>query len=571
MVSIHIQSPSNQGHPLSYGNTPHKIAIIGGGPRGFYCLESLSRALRCHPRTGPIEIDIFDSCPYIGSGNVYDVNQPDFLRMNFPNGKIDAWSHGEFRGKDELSLLSWLQASYPQWANPEGFSPRAVVGRYLHECFEIVRSSLPENVTLNVHHLHIADVKKCNSQWIISTADHRWVADDLVMTLGHEGWRSTNSLAEGDDRRLIERVFPVDSQLSRTRVASKIRVAIRGFGLTWIDASLALTEGRGGQFQPAVEDWTYDRSGDEPSKIYPYSRTGRPLLAKSIESQMELPPILSDIWQSGSEAILDAARSADPSQQVRDLWQWVTRTAGDVYQSIHPGLNSTLSKSRLNQWYKWWSNTFFSASEAYDLMKNSLKVGLGLAPPDEAWVWGETWRRIYPALVDRVSHGGISDEAWKLFRPITAEMERIAFGPPPENMIRMLALIDSEVIDLNFVKGAKLAVRPNQLELIRDGIVEEVDVAINAVIPSPYQIDPHGPLSRLIADKTISWQDRDIGLQIDQRGRPLSYPHENLAIFGRVTEGAVLGNDTLSRKLHPHIEIWAKETAKRIFLRKLSH
>lgn len=63
-----------------------------------------------------------------------------------------------------------------------------------------------------------------------------------------------------------------------------------GFGLTCIDAILALTEGRGGQFE-AVDSGklTYTSSGKEPDRIFPFSRTGLPMVPRTGKADDKTP------------------------------------------------------------------------------------------------------------------------------------------------------------------------------------------------------------------------------------------------------------------------------------------
>ncbi|MBA2113586.1 FAD/NAD(P)-binding protein [Bremerella alba] len=568
MTQIHTQLSDRMENLRPSKESPYRIAIIGGGPRGLYCLESLSRALSHHSTDCPVAVDVFDPCSHPGAGNVYALDQPDYLRMNFPNGRIDAWGSENSRQIDQMSLLDWLQEHFPHLSNPEGYSPRPVVGRYLHECFRQVLEQFPSDVAVQVHQARVTEVIESGPAWKVSTTETSMLADNLVLTTGHEGWRSTGTLSNQHDARIIEHVFPVGRQLSQARIPAQSTVAIRGFGLTWIDATLALTEGRGGTFSETADHWTYQRSGDEPTKIFPYSRTGRPLLAKSVEPQMKLPSCLSDIWESGRLAIAAVPQSDDPSRQVEELWQTITNVSAQALQAIRTTSSSASVRSDLSDWFTWWKSSKFSAAQAYDVMKRSRDVGIGLSQPNEAWIWGETWRRIYPALVARVSHGGLCVAGWKLFREVTIEMERLAFGPPPENMSRMLALIDSGIVDLRFVSEAELTQGLHELDLCSDHHRKEVNVVVNAVIPAPCEISPRGPISSLLDGNAIAWDNREIGLPVDEHGCPPPYQRKNLAIFGRVTEGTVLGNDTLSRKLHPQIENWAQKTAQRVLNRE---
>jgi len=549
------------------GGGPHRVAIVGAGPRGMYCLEALGRALAQHSEGPRVAINLFDPCEHPGAGNVYALDQPACLRMNFANDRIDAWVEHADRSPDHRSLVDWLRVHAPEQANPHGYAPRSIVGRYLHDCFQQIVEETRRHATVTIHPARVTQLQQVDGAWKISGEQTSIVADDLVLTTGHEGWRGTGSLVQREDERIIGHVFPVQRQLTRGRIAPQSTVAIRGLGLTWIDACLAMTEGRGGTFRGHANHAVYHAGGEEPAKLLAYSRTGRPLLAKSVESKMSLPDSLLEIWQQGRVALARAARSNDPAQQVHAIWQQITETAAKAHEALSTDRTFN-ARSHLTQWFAWWSETTFTAEQTYASLKQSRDIALGLAPPDEAWVWGETWRRLYPALVERISHGRLCAQGWRLFRKYTIEMERLAFGPPAENVSRILALIDAGIVDLRFVGGAELLRTTDALTLQRGGVRQQVDRVVNAVIPSPTEIDPQGPISHLLERGTIVWNERSIGIPIDRHGCPPPYPRDNLALFGRSSEGPVLGNDTLSRKLHPQIENWAHSTARRIVSRE---
>jgi hypothetical protein len=66
------------------------------------------------------------------------------------------------------------------------------------------------------------------------------------------------------------------------QIPAGAKVAMQGIGLTFIDAVLELTEGRGGRFERAADGTlSYKASGKEPKVIIPFSRTGLPMTPKS--------------------------------------------------------------------------------------------------------------------------------------------------------------------------------------------------------------------------------------------------------------------------------------------------
>lgn len=154
---------------------------------------------------------------------------------------------------------------------------------------------------------------------------------------------------------------------------------------------------------------------------------------------------------------------------------------------------------------------------------------------------GETWRRLYPDLVPLVGQGGMAADQWTCFHRVGCEMERIAFGPPAASVGKLLRLIREQIVTLG-ISGTNSV---------------QYDAVINAVIAPPHQTNQEGPVSQLVQAGQMQTDRASGAVKVDDSGRPLGNA-KGLAIFGRPTEGWVVGNDTLSRTLHQQIENWAR-------------
>jgi len=88
--------------------------------------------------------------------------------------------------------------------------------------------------------------------------------------------------------------------------------------------------------------------------------------------------------------------------------------------------------------------------------------------------------------------------------------------------------------------------------------IRTYDAAIDAVIAGPHEHADSGPLAGLIASGVIAVDEVSGAVKVDEAGRPFG-DAIGLAVFGRATEGWVVGNDTLSRTLHCHIQRWANQ------------
>ena len=456
-----------------------RVAIVGLGPKGLYALERLLD----HAQGGAaMEIDIYEPHPAPGAGPNYDPAQPDYLRMNFTAAHVDMWwpGGGVVPAEERLSFVEWAECP------PGSYPPRAQVGRYLAGGLSLLRRRCPANVAVTLHPSSVSAVVAAASGWAIAGSRY----DAVLIATGH---------APGS-------IYPVDTWLSRERVPPGSRVAVRGFALTFIDAALALTEGRGGHFERIDASYRlrYVPSPDDVV-LLPYSRTGLPMLPK--------PVVVFD----GLEPIMHAGR-----ERIREL---------------EDGLASILAQTTAAALLVADGSSAQPRRVPAAAIAHSLAVGAGRARPDMQWAIGETWRALYPAIVERLGGDALTAEVWPEFRRMAAEMERIAFGPSPLNAAKLLALIVAGRVDLGHVHG---------------GPIPRFDVEIDAVMPGPEVRAP--VIERLIRDGHVRVADghRGVATAADATCAP------GLAVLGRPTEDWVIGNDTLSRRLHPHADRWAR-------------
>jgi uncharacterized NAD(P)/FAD-binding protein YdhS len=499
-----------------------RVAIVGLGPKGLYALERLlDHARDLDPAAVP-EIDVFEPHPVPGAGPVYDPRQPEYLLMNFAAAHVDMWWPGSG------VVPPGERRSYVEWsgANPSAYPSRADVGRYLADGLDRLRRRIPSGIAFRLHRSAVAAVSARGRHWAVTAGGETTVHDEVLIATGHQSsW--TGELASAHS------AYPVQRWLSRDRIMPGSTVAVRGFALTFIDAALALTEGRGGVFEQLDHDYRlrYHPSRDDVAQIIPHSRTGRPMRAKPGPELAAGDPHI--------EAILESARSrigqlGETTDAVTGLTAVVTAAAKTALAAAGGGATPA------------------AALDPADEMERSLAVAAGHIRPDAAWALGHVWRGVYPAVVTRFSGRGWAPGEALGFRRLSAEMERIAFGPAPVNTAKILALID--------------AGRINPAHL-REPLVGRVDAIVDAVLPPPGALGLRSPLlEQLVRDGHARVVAGGRGLEVTADaacvGRAGS-PSPGLSAIGRPTEDSVIGNDTLNRVLHPQADRWARHVLRR--------
>ena len=495
-----------------------EIAIVGCGPKGLYALDSLCEAARRSPRHR-FTVHIFEPLAHPGAGPIYDPRQPEVLLMNFPAGLINAWT-----GRRGPSFLEWASRS-PQPVDAGNYVPRAHVGRYLFWSFERVVAQAPSNVRLIQHKTRVDALKRSSNQWHISPQNI--TVDHALITTGHQdGFRHSAT----ETRDYIPSPFPIDRRLTRSTAPPNSTVRSKGFALTFIDTMLALTEGRGGVFTLSATGYNYASSGKEPRRIAPFSRSGRPMRAK-VEAALFTQPQDDAFWED---------RRADLSHILRAPKATFTHHIWPEFLSFSDQVLGNPSGTSAD-FFTHRTETTFTADEIRQDLRIGYDIAMGRRAQDSAWALAEIWRRCYPQLINWISHREIAPDDAHHFRQIAAEMERLAFGPPAQNIGKLITLEQAGIVSFEHMSGEAAA-----------------DVTINATIPPAGGAELAAPLDGLLHDGHLSIGKMG-GVRVDKDAHALTRDGtaKGLSVIGRATEGCVLGNDTLSRSLHDLPENWA--------------
>ncbi len=502
------------------GAAPLRIAIVGLGPKGMYALERLLDRIAIHGASRAVQVDAFEPHQVAGAGPVYDPAQPEYLRMNFSADQVAIWPAGSqaVPGAERRTFTEW-QARHADRPDPDPYVPRAQVGRYLSWGLSRMLRHAPPRVEVSIRRARVTEARPSGAGWQVRAGASTAEYDEVILATGHaEDW--TGALRHDWPHRaaLVESVFPVERRLGSDRVPNGSAVAVRGFALTFIDAALALTEGRGGSFIAAERGrLRYQAAGAEPARILPFSRSGRPMLAKPVP---------------GAEGATGLGQRSITSARGRIL-------------ALRDG---------------------FSVDRDLSAIVEELALSSGPDRGDPAR--GAAWRAVYPAIVERLGGDGLEQGQWPAFRVLAAEMERLAFGPPPLNAAKLRALIDAGIVDLAHVSGGWIESSRGPTELCSAAGRASVDVVIDAVLPPPGAIGLGVPLlDRLLGDGHARVRPARRGLEVGPDSVCVAADGgeaRGLAACGRPTEDWVIGNDTLSRALHPQLDRWAERVAGRI-------
>lgn len=532
-----------------------RIAVIGGGPKSLFALLALHDLM---PSVGSpqVVVDVYDPLPP-GAGSVWRAGQPEVLRLNVNAAILDASS-----SLSPEDFSSWLGRVDPGMSG-EKYPPRALVGRYLSEQFEL----LCQRGNIDVTHvpLTINGVEREQSRWRVSGPLCSQQYDEVLLATGH-GLADALPVEPLAGALNSSPLIGDYSSLDTTEVPSESAVWIRGAALTAFDVALVLTEGRGGTWQPGGDgsgNPRYIASGEEPRSITLSSRSGTLMDPKPELVPVELAACLAEHRQRLRRWGVEVRdQLPDAGRSLAGLWHLLLDCAMDC-ASVMDTRTSALGL---------WRTALTGRSVVADpaavpsppamnpagLLRSVLTVNQLGAPVTTGWIWARVWSGLYAELVVAMDRLPRSLGEWQQFSRVARNFERFTFGPPELTARKLVALFDAGILHV-----------ASPGEIVPTGVV-----LIDAVTPGPGVLLEAAPggcpnsdlLAGLLKSGEASVRPGERGLLTDLDGTCVARDgsrSESLAALGRPTEDPTLGHDTLNRSLHPEHRLWAQRVAVR--------
>ena len=594
-----------------------KVAIIGGGPKGIYGFERLTAWLKIHPPSKRTEIHIFNRSHSFGAGENFSVEQPSYLLMNNPAGDLNMWSEEEPRPvvSQPSSFQKWLCHTAGMNISCDDYATRAMAGRYLSHGFYLIKSNMPENVEGKYIVGEVVDIYYESEKYSIclkADDDVNYLCypdrfDHILLSTGHPKQRDTvhslryQSFAEEHENAgYIPFVYPVESVFSN--VPPNCSVGIKGLGLTFVDALLALTEGKGGRFvrNENSDKLKYIPSGEEPKVIYPFSRSGLPMVprrsipnvnrsliyftrsalqrypsGKKLNFEKQIWPLLKQdmIYAYYDLAIKNAGNSGGLSACVdfTDVEHLVADYHNENSSELDFNADKHLDPLLETDFHKGKTHNQYIKSIYADYLQEAQKGEL--RSPMAAVT--AVWRKATSLFCELYSFGGLTPESHRNFDcSIRGKLNRVTYGPPVISGEKLYALIEFGMLNFNAARNPELVLdEKNGSYLLRsrpEYTNYPIQYLIDARIPKVNLTDGAGPLFRNLLNRGLisNYENRSgeesylpgavnitrQGFAIDKNG----HTNRSIAVTGTPTEGITFDNDTLSRDRNNFVDGWAE-------------
>ncbi|GIG53368.1 FAD/NAD(P)-binding protein [Demequina activiva] len=505
------------------------LVIVGGGPRAVYALADLETALLRGPSSGrqPLRVTVLEPGEP-GAGAVWDPRQPEHLLMNVDARIVDATCPSV-----DLTMNQWRRA-HPA---SDPYPPRAEAGRYLVWAFRRLATS----PVLEVRHraVRATTLTREGDAWRCDTVDASGEpsvparAPRVLLATGHAG-------GAGVDHRAIAD--------AGSGPAPGSPVVVRGAALTAFDVVMDLTAGREGRWvesSATLSGLEYVASGHEPSSITLVSRTGEPMLPKPARA---------------SAAVTDAVRERTaawaPDAVPDDDWWDVLLDAG-VAAARASGIAVTVDalRERLDT----------PVSEGPERWARDIRRARGDVDGDPAWWLGRAWSAGYADVVRSLDRAPRDCATWTRWRARAAALERWAFGPPLVTHTRLLALREAGILRVETGASA--------LEDLDGTTVIDAFTRGPGVLDAPRAwSDGDGPAKSGRAPWDGLLRSGAVTVRAGERGVLTAHDGAcvgadgtrtpGLSALGRPTEDAVIGHDSLQRRLHRDSRRWAHALAQ---------
>lgn len=188
------------------------------------------------------------------------------------------------------------------------------------------------------------------------------------------------------------------------------------------------------------------------------------------------------------------------------------------------------------------------------------------------------WRKVSPLFNKIYSFGGLTAESQEKFdQYYFGVFNRLSYGPPIENLHKILTLAKNKVIDFSYARSPEIETLKDDkaYKIVNQTSSTTIDFLINATIPrAASKKEKEGLFKNLVKRELVTEfintsQGKYLtgSVHIDKKGNVLDVNggiQPNLSCYGTPTEGITFDNDTLSNSRNNFSEYWAKSIIKQI-------
>ncbi len=442
-------------------------------------------------------------------------------------------------------------ASWREWMQNQAldcpqdvFPPRDQLGKYLNERFRSLVDNCPSEIGLAVLPSRVDECSISDDQWRVVTGGTATLVDVLHVCIGHQPPKPLDQqvdLHEHLGNRYLHSAYPASQLTRHDNIISKHRVAVQGFGLSCIDAVMAMTEGRGGRFANSPGSnglafpGTYKRSGAEPLGIYPYTLDGLVPVPKPVTAELDSfyrVDFCSDEIRPRLDQALRDMQSGESSSALIDVF---AELAGRVADR-HPQFDQDTSTNAF-------ANCFPAPSDhggtpAIQRLERYRDMAYGFRAPSAEYLAGQVWRHVQRDLYDATAEvaGGKDEELISAVLELDEGMKRLTYGPPAYQVAKLVALVATGVLSVDYLDGPDVEMRPDHVALVTDDCEATCDYFINSVLS---EIDPSSLKSPIL--KTLTRE----GHIVARGNLGFKSTKDNLHLHGRIHFDEVVGADSI--------------------------
>ena len=567
-------------------STKRSIAIIGVGPRGAYALERYVLELCKRNLLSDIHIFLFDSYGKFGYGPIYDLDQKDSNWLNISERILDLEERSSAQNNGMCfppfpSYVKWAGKDFNSASDEEVdyYPPRSKLGRYLKERFQSMLYPLEKYDLVTVLPKQVIGVSSECRYLTIECSDGYTYGNinEVLLTIGHQPtldctqikkWK--NFKFKTRDIQLHSSPYPVKSYIN-SGINYNRSIGIRGFGLAMIDVMRGIAEEVGGftLIDARSRKFSYSTSYDIKNLIVPFSLDGKPPVPKPLSKKI-------DDWFKPTEEQLKIFKHTIGDRSTQEYatdFKFIIKAIAPLAAKVYSDLGNSdflkplTEESIIGLIISWLEDEKFhhctmidNDRSCYSIMNSYVEMALGFQTPSLDYCIGQVWRHCQPSIYENLSFSNCSDEIVVSIIELDERMKRYAFGPPVDSIQYLLALVDAEVLSLEWIEDPTIELTKAGWKLSSESESIVLELMINSVLDSPIVEKLESPiLDNLLAHNYIKAVSDDLGIITDDNGFITSEENPNLliAILGRLAKGTVIGVDAILECYGERPQAWA--------------